>query len=297
MGISRRDAIVAKRPAALSCGAFKSNEEGAEKGPTKGIRDMIIMLCRNNVELSKQCLDTLIKQELGCEILIFDNASMDGTAKCASARFPATWKVSVSCQLSVAAAWNWALDWAFNNRNYKEALVVNNDTELRLDTYATLKHHLNASGAGMMTCVSVRERERMQGNFELSADGYRPHPDFSCFMISKACYERVGPFDERYEIAYAEDADYHVRMHRAGVKALNCGLPFLHHGSQTVKRADEAERQRICTQADKNRQLFFNTYGARIGTDSYSTLFTAESFGRAVDSTHPELSALERVRQ
>lgn len=248
---------------------------------------MIIMLCRNNVELSKRCLGKLLSQEPKQPVLVIDNASTDSTMHWVRTEANAgrIWRMQTPGQRSVATCWNRGIAWAINGFSQEEVLVVNNDTELRPDTYATLKHHLNASGAGMMTCVSVRERERMQGNFELSVDGYRPHPDFSCFMISKACYERVGPFNERYEIAFGEDCDYHVRMHRAGIKALNCGLPFLHHGSQTVKRADEAERQRICIQADCNRQLFYRTYGVRIGTGAYSTLFTAESFGRAVDST------------
>lgn len=246
---------------------------------------MIIMLCRNNVELSKRCLDSLLKQEGSPTILVIDNASTDGTAAWYKSHRDIPHNVYftyLSPQKSVAAAWNWGLGWTFYTSHFwkrTEVLVVNNDTELRPDTYSTLKHHLSASGAGMMTCISVRERERMQGNFELSVDGYRPHPDFSCFMISKTCYERVGPFNEAYEGAFAEDAEYHVRMHRVGIRALNCGLPFLHHGSQTVKRADEAERKRICLQADRNRELFYKTHRVRIGSDEYSSLFTEESFG------------------
>jgi len=244
---------------------------------------MIILLCRNNVELSKRCLETLKPQ--GESILVIDNASTDSTHHWIRLEANAgnIWRMQTPGQRSVAACWNLGLRWAFwqgeKGKEAQEVLVVNNDTELRPDTYATIRRHLSASGAGMMTCVSVRKREEMQGNFELSVDGYRPHPDFSCFMISRSCYEKVGPFDERYEGAFGEDCDYHVRMHRAGIKALNCGLPFLHHGSQTVKRASEAERKLICEAADRNRQRFFDTYGVRIGSDEYSSLFTEESFG------------------
>lgn len=259
---------------------------------------MIIMLCRNNVELSKRCLATLLKQDTRT-ILLIDNASSDGTVQWMrlAANADRVWYQNLTPQRSVAQCWNLGLEWAFGcTRADEEVLVVNNDTELRPDTYSTLRHHLSVSGAGMMTCISVRERERMQGNFELSVDGYRPHPDFSCFMISKACYERVGLFNEAYEGAFAEDAEYHVRMHRAGVKALNCGLPFLHHGSQTVKRADEPERKRICEAADRNRELFYETYGVRIGSQEYSSLFTEDQFGIANTTlaepvTHPAPSA------
>ncbi len=257
---------------------------------------MIILLCHNNVELSKRCFATLLAQMERTEILIIDNASTDGTNQWVKQviNHSGVFRISESTQVSVAEAWNRGLRWAWS-RFYKQVLVVNNDTELRPDTYEVLRRCLNKTGTGMMTCVSVREREQMIGlwqSFVLDMDNLRPHPDFSCFMIAEWAYEKVGPFNEAYEIAHGEDNEMHVRFHRAGVKALNCGLPFLHHGAQTINRASEVERKHICEAADRNRQLFFDTYGVRIGSDEYSTLFTEESFGcdaigSAVAATHP----------
>ncbi len=265
---------------------------------------MIILLCRNNVELSKQCMTTLLAQSPPKQILVINNASTDDSGKWMW-NLERTFTKWCSPQKSVAHCWNWGLEWVFKH-GHQEALVVNNDTELRPDTYALLRETLRAAPTvGMATCVSIRESERLYGGvkFRLEPDAWRPHPDFSCFMIAKWAYEKVGPFDERYEIAYAEDADYHVRMHRAGVEAINIGLPFLHHGSQTVKQADELERKLICEAADRNRQLFFDTYGVRIGSDEYSSLFTEESFGcdaiegSVAEKEYSELSVHRHVRR
>jgi GT2 family glycosyltransferase len=100
-----------------------------------------------------------------------------------------------------------------------------------------------------------------------------PHPDFSCFCISHDCYKTVGKFDEEYYPAYAEDADYHIRMHRAGIEAISINLPFLHHASQTLATASPEEAAIIRRGADANRERFYTKYGARIGSPEYYNLF------------------------
>ena len=72
---------------------------------------------------------------------------------------------------------------------------------------------------------------------------------------------------------------FHTVAHRKGILCECIDLPFLHHGSQTVKRADEIERRRIGRQADKNREYFFQKWGKWIGTEGYDELFRPETFG------------------
>ncbi len=102
----------------------------------------------------------------------------------------------------------------------------------------------------------------------------RPHPDFSCFLIRRWVWEKVGPFDERYLIAYCEDADYHVRMHRAKVDAKCIDIPFLHHAAATINSLPVWERERVERQADLNRALFKKEYGCEVGSAEYYALFS-----------------------
>jgi hypothetical protein len=162
-------------------------------------------------------------------------------------------------------------------------LVVNNDIELRPDTY----RHLVADGGGFVTAVGTNDPEKIKPPMKyehklanirgpyLDPDPSkkRPHPDFSCFLIRKEVFEEVGPFDERFEGAYCEDSDYHVRMHRAAITAYALELPFLHHGAQTVKNADPGDQKRIQIQADKNRALFKQIYGFGVGSPEYYASF------------------------
>ena len=156
--------------------------------------------------------------------------------------------------------------------------MVNNDTWLLPETYQTLSDWTAAddgSTTGMVTCVSRREMSELVYKKPFS---HRPNPDYSCYMLQRWAHEQV-PFDENYLIAFGEDGDHHVRCHRNGIRCECISLPFLHHGSQTIKRCDEIERRRIGKQADKNREYFFQKFGKRIGTEGYDTLFTAEAFG------------------
>ena len=160
-------------------------------------------------------------------------------------------------------------------------LVCNNDVVLRPDTYRWLVD----DGGGFVTAVGTKDEEKIKplpyehrdANGKLIGGGYarpdpsakRPHPDMSCFLIRRSTWELVGDFNEAFYPAFVEDADYHVRMHRAGIKAESLELPFYHAGSATVNNADPNEQKYIRRQADKNRELFKTTYGFGVGSDAY----------------------------
>src|SRR6266850_227350 len=229
--------------------------------------NLIILTCRNNVALSRACLPTLLNQHVPVNVLIADHASSDGTASWArsvAARDPRIFRLTKREHTSVAALWNESLRWAWEH-GCGRALVVNADTELMPQTFEVLRLFTlplwdkgTPSDPGMATCVSVRERERL---IEPNRFDDRPHPDFSCFMIARWAWEEIGGFDENFHGAFFEDNSAHVEMYRRGIRAINTGLPFLHHGSMTIKNADRSEQKRISEQAELNRQYFFSKYG------------------------------------
>jgi O-antigen biosynthesis protein len=238
--------------------------------------NLIVLLCRNNFALSRACLKTLRAHTLPAHILVIDNASTDGTKQWLKVERGIR-VISHAEPVSVAQAWNDALRWAWS-AGYHEALVVNNDTELLPETYQTLSDWAAADpqGLGMVTCVSRRERAELAYEKPFTS---RANPDFSCYLIQRWAWERVGGFDENYLVAFGEDCEMHVRMHRLGIMAECISLPFLHHGSQTIKQTDEIDRRRIGRQADRNRQHFFEKWGRRVGTKGYEDLFRQDTFG------------------
>ncbi len=239
----------------------------------------IVTLTRNNLALTRAAIESFRAQDIttfknhvlsGVRILVVDNDSTDSTrAWLATQRDLYT--IMNTPQQGVAAAWNQALKWVFSAQsgNAEYALVCNNDVVLRPDSYRWLVN----DGGGFVTCVGSDDKSKIDPPYEPPTDVKRPHPDFSCFLIRRWVYERVGSFNVEFAGAYCEDSDYHLRMHRKGVKAECLDLPFHHIGAATINNASEKERSRIAKQADKNRELFKRLYGFGVGSEEYYKAF------------------------
>lgn len=231
------------------------------------------VLAYNNLHLTKAAVASLQRQDIagGVQVLVIDNCSKDGTSAWLDSR-PDLHTLRLTTQDSVAGCWNRALRWLFIERGETHALVVNNDAVLRPDAYRWLV----ADGGLFVTCVGKRDPKCVEPPF-IAPDPAkkRPHPDFSCYLIRRECFDRVGEFDEGFKRAFVEDGDYHTRMHAAGIHAECLELPFFHYGSATVKHCDGHERQAIQKQADLNRRYFASKYGFEMASPEYYAFFNS----------------------
>lgn len=226
------------------------------------------ILCpvRNNLHLTRKAIKTFRDQDIagGVEILVVNNASTDGTTEWLNSQSDLQ-VIHKMTPYSVAKSWNTGLEFLFS-RGHDHVLVVNNDVELLPYTY----RYLLAQDAAFVTPVSVREFSVESGApahpLELPR---RPHPDFSCFLIRRDTYRSIGPFDENFKIAFCEDGDYDIRMFKAGIRAFCIDMPFLHHGSATIKNADPQEIKMIQKQADANRAYFAKKWGFPMASPEY----------------------------
>lgn len=230
----------------------------------------IIFVSRNNLALTKTAVRSALAQDIPCPVILLDNASSDGTMAWANTK-PIT-TIAYPEQKSLAACWNVGLRAAWK-AGYTSALLCNNDIVLRTDALSMLLSH----GGEFVTCVSVDSEDQLgtagDRNIEDIRRSQRPHPDHSCFLLRKSVTDKVGWFNEEYFPAYGEDAEWHVRCHRAGVRAVCIDIPFLHHGASTLKQSDPGEAARIRRGADANRQRFKKVYGCLPGSSEYYALF------------------------
>lgn len=235
---------------------------------------LISILACNNLSLTKAAIRSALAQTScspGSSLLVLDNASTDSTPQWLASQCGFS-TIMLAGRTSVAACWNIVLDWALSPLNlnqYEGVLMLNNDVEIRPDTVQWLM----ADPAPFVTAVSVRSESELHYPDPPTEGQRRPHPDFSCFMIKPLCWRKTGRFDEGFEVAFCEDNDYHVRMHLAKVEAMCLDLPFVHRGSQTVKRADKAEARMIERAAQRNRERFLEMYGCLPGSDGYNAIF------------------------
>ncbi len=234
----------------------------------------ILMVTRNNLHLTKAAVRTALSQDTPCNLLVVDNHSTDGTIDWLKTKILYT--IHLPYQKSLAYCWNIGLQTLYKTVS-TEALVINNDVEIRPDTYRLLR----STNRPFVTAVGVDSVDQMHSLESPISLDYSPHPDFSCFMIHKKVTDKVGWFDEKFDPAFYEDNDYHVRMHRAGIQAVSVDLPFLHHGSQTIKNASPGEVKRIQRGADKGKERFRQKYGCIPGTPEYDMLFYGQDRCRA----------------
>lgn len=236
----------------------------------------IVLPCHNNSALLLNGLESLLAQTVSVRIFAINNGSKDNVPFVLNGLGKEHIVINAYPQLGVAGAWNTGLRYLFDVEGAEKVLVVNQDIVLRPETYEVL---LNQK-ADFVTAVSVNTISQLK-EARPSYANPRLHPDFSCFMISKYCYRKVGPFDESYFPAYGEDCDYHVRMHRKGIEAYCIDIPFLHYGAATIKEAKGTEEGFLIENgAENNRQRFYKTYGKHIGIpEEYERLFQSSTFG------------------
>lgn len=235
----------------------------------------VISLCRNGLEYTRAALPTLFAQDIGnVAVLFIDNDSTDGTGEFLRSQDGVLYSPQRPA-LSVAQSWNRSLRFLFEDADAPDyALVVNNDVELRPDTYGRLV----ADGGLFVTAVGHSDKNSIKPpHIAPDPAKKRPHPDFSCFLIRRECWDLVGPFDEAFTGAYCEDADYHLRMHNLGIKAEALEMPFYHAACGTIKSATPEERTAIMRRADSNRALFKDKWGVAVGSPEYYALFGTTS--------------------
>jgi GT2 family glycosyltransferase len=227
----------------------------------------VLILTRNNLELTKKCVESVRGQDIPTKLYIFDNASSDGTQDWYSNEIPPNCTWSQYENLGVSRGWNIVLKKCFEFDDAEHVLVLNNDTIIPPWFYrGLLSFKLPfVSGVGVDSLAQA-----MQPGIDVGRP--TPNPDFSAFLIRRECWEKVGQFDERMKI-YCSDCDYHIRAHRLGVQLSKVNLPYFHINSQTLKRATPEDRAEIEAQAGRDRMVFAEMYGCLPGSPEYEQLF------------------------
>ena len=223
----------------------------------------------NGRELTRNCIKSVLAQDVPCEVFVLDNGATDGSGEMLRAWADDRIHYIAARKPSVAASWNFGLKWLFA-QGHAAVLVLNNDTELRPDTVRWLL----ADGGPFVTAVGAVEKEKIEPPYTPpDPSKKRPFPDYSCYLIRRDAWDLVGPFDENFEGAFCEDLDHHIRLHKAGIKAEALELPFYHVGSATINTADADMRTEISTKAQRNRDYFKQKWGVGVGSPQYYALF------------------------
>lgn len=139
----------------------------------------------------------------------------------------------------LSKAWNDAAMQAFNE-GCDYALVCNDDILFSPDCIdamvRTYQDH-NKDGVVMVTPNNImlelsNPYDILQYKLpEDTPESISDHPNFSCFLIARDYFEKVGFFDENFKPAWYEDNDSHYRSGLLGYREVCTNLaPMIHFG-------------------------------------------------------------------
>lgn len=226
------------------------------------------------------CLES-IRTTAEHRTVVIDNGSVDETEAEARKRICQNFVYHRNgANLGTARVWNDGIRDGFTN-GYDFVLVLNNDVLLHSACIdGLLRRATEPDVPGMVTARNVRSECSDPANLPL-CDGKRAipdaeSPDFSAFLMTRSCWETVGPFDEGFFPAYFEDNDYHYRMRLSGVRAL-CHPPamFYHFGSRTQ---NESGTKPVVpsSQFEANRRRYVLKWGGPPGRERFREPFSSK---------------------
>lgn len=223
----------------------------------------VLLLVRDNLEMTKRCVESILAQDIPTILQVVDNSDHDDVKKWGHDND--IFIYSFRPQIGVSRGWNFGLNLLFGE-GYSHVLCPNNDTILSPWTYRMLLE----MNLPFVTGVSVGDPNTLRQSSKWESPA--PCPDFSLFAIRRDCWDAVGEFDDSMFL-YASDCDYHVRAHALGIPLLNSGVPFYHERSSTIKLATPDDRRAIEQQANLDRAAFMRKWGCLPGTPEYAQLF------------------------
>lgn len=198
---------------------------------------------------------------------------------------------------SLSAAWNLGLRFVWGLGG-EEALVVNSDVRLRLDTAAQLRNVLTLTKALFVSAVGVTAEQFHPEEGVILCDDpdaevpklSKGGPDFSCYLISREGHEKY-PFDEGFVPAFSEDCSVHrsYMLGGDGSRIFSVNLPF-HHiggGSRTINQSEEA-RAHFEKLAGVGRAHYVHLWGGPPNKERFIRPYGPQGFDGV---TNPELQA------
>lgn len=195
----------------------------------------ISILCCNNLQLTKACLDSVCEHSTDCELILTDNGSSDGTAEYLQ-------------QLKAKNPSRVTIITNVTNQGFKDP---NNHalTLARGEFFAMLNNDMTVCSGWLEGLVKpfknakvgatgIRNTCTVIGDKLTGTMGHGlEYIEGSCLMTPTALARRMGLFSDYLTFAYWEDTDYSLRLREAGYKLETVNLPMDHNkrGQTTFK--------------------------------------------------------------
>lgn len=211
----------------------------------------VIIPVHNQLGYTRRCLESLLQHtDVPFRLVVIDNGSTDGTGAFLAAlsrslppggrgRLTDLAVIGNPHNRGVAPAWNQGIGAAEPGR---PVCLLNNDVVVTPGWLGAVLGFLDEHPESGIAGPHVTDGD-MPGGYEewarryVAANANRTDEGFHgcCFVLTPAVLERVGLFDERFEIAVWEDVDYCHRARLAGFAPRVTHRAVVHHfGNRTI---------------------------------------------------------------
>jgi len=143
----------------------------------------------------------------------------------------------------LAAAWNDGFERAVAD-GCEYIFILNDDilfAPYSVDKAISEYERLETDKVVLISCSNIlSELDDPYSILKLEADDkpvdVAEHPNYSCFMVKRDFFDKVGRFDENFVPAWCEDQDSHQRIILLGYKAIiTTASPCIHFGRVSTK--------------------------------------------------------------
>lgn len=195
----------------------------------------ILIVTHDQLPCLKQCIQSIRDNTEHYQIYLWVNGSLPAVQEWALSQDDMTVTCSETNEGFIIP----------NNRliaqgNSPFVILLNDDTVVYPGWDKAMIGYMQATGAAQVGYIGGWLDEDFKG----SRFGWGSEVDYIpgwCFAIPRSIYDYYGLFDQWYlKLAYGEDADFSLRLQKAGqrIHALHLGLVF-HHENMTIKNLAE----------------------------------------------------------
>ena len=219
----------------------------------------IIIPVWNQLKLTRECIDSIVRYtRFPYRLIVIDNGSQRQTREyleelTSNNEIPVN-LIRNETNLGYVKAVNQGLRASCGDY----VCLLNNDTKVQ---EGWLEELINVAQSnpkiGILNPVSAslpyKKKELREKWIEIGfATGF-------CMLIKREVIDKIGFFDEDYEVGFWEDTDYCQRAKRAGyICAVAKASYVYHHPHQTFNFFEQDKINRIF---EKNRELFYSKWG------------------------------------
>lgn len=214
---------------------------------------LAIVLNFNGREITLQSVASLLASDYPrLDLLVVDNGSSDGSDEAVAAAFPGVARIRTATNLGISGGLNLGIRRGLE-KGYDFLMLCNNDIEVATDMVSRLVSAAEAhpgagclgpkcyyfygdrrriwSAGGKLRWREAVTAERGMGELDrgqFDADRETDYVNGACMLVRRAAMLETGLWDPVYQVS-VEDADWCVRMRRAGWRARYVATAHLWH--------------------------------------------------------------------